>query len=117
MKNILEVKSFELALVIVALSKVLKDKKEHVLSRQLLRSGTAVGALIREAQNAESKKDFIHKLAIAQKECDETNYWLDLLIASKIIENKDFIEAKQLSKEILKMIRCAIITSKKSLQK
>lgn len=54
-------------------------KKEYVLSKQILRSGTAIGALVREAQNAESKKDFIHKLGIAQKECDETNYWLELL--------------------------------------
>lgn len=55
------------------------ENKEYVLSKQLLRSGTAVGALVRKAQNTESLKDFIHKLGIAQKECDETSYWLELL--------------------------------------
>jgi four helix bundle protein len=71
-ENILLQKSFSFAIRIVRLYQYLSDsKKEHILSKQLLRSGTAVGALVREAQNAESKNDFIHKLAIAQKECDE----------------------------------------------
>jgi len=60
------------------------------LSKQLLRSGTAIGALVRESQNAESSKDFIHKLSIAQKECDETLYWLELLFKSNYIEEKLF---------------------------
>ncbi len=66
-------KSFAFAVKIVnACKKLNSEKKEFVLSKQLLRSGTAIGALIRESQNGESKKDFIHKLAIAQKECDES---------------------------------------------
>jgi four helix bundle protein len=70
-ENMLLVKSFSFAIRIVKLYQYLvAEKKEYVLSKQLLRSGTAVGALIREAQNAESKADFIHKLGIAQKECD-----------------------------------------------
>jgi len=74
-ENVLLKKSFAFAIRVVKLYQYLaSDKKEYVLSKQLLRSGTAVGALIREAQNAESKADFIHKLAIAQKECDETSY-------------------------------------------
>ena len=56
-----------------------QKRKEYVLSKQLLRSGTAIGALYREAEYAESKADFIHKLGIAQKECNETLYWLELL--------------------------------------
>ncbi|WP_312923811.1 four helix bundle protein [Empedobacter brevis] len=60
------------------------------MSKQLLRSGTAIGALVRESQNAESSKDFIHKLSIAQKECDETLYWLELLFKSNYIEEKLF---------------------------
>ena len=71
-ENVLLVKSFAFAIRIVRLYQYLvADKKEYVLSKQLLRSGTAVGALVREAQNAESKADFIHKLGIAQKECDK----------------------------------------------
>ena len=65
------------------------DKKEFVLSKQILRSGTSIGALVREAQNAESKADFIHKLAIAQKECDETIYWLELLIQSGYLTEQE----------------------------
>jgi four helix bundle protein len=69
MENVLKNKSFEMALQIIAVYKELVAKeKEYVMSKQLLRSGTSVGAMIREAQNAESKMDFVHKLAIAQKE-------------------------------------------------
>jgi four helix bundle protein len=78
----------------------------------LLRSGTAVGALIREAQIAESKADFIHKLGIAQKENDETIYWLELLFESEYLEQKEFISIQQDAVDLLKMIRSAIITSK-----
>ena len=86
--NVFVRKSFAFAIQIVKTSRVLAEhKKEFVLSKQLLRSGTAVGALIREAQNAESKSDFVHKLAIAQKECDETLYWLDLLKESASLNN------------------------------
>ena len=74
--NIIKDKSFAFALRIVKLYKFLCDKKEFVLSKQLLRSGTAIGALVREAEHAESKADFIHKMAIAQKEANETDYWM-----------------------------------------
>lgn len=78
--NIVKLKSFDFAVRIVNLYKYLSEtKKEYVLSKQLLGSGTSVGANIRETDNAESKLDFIHKLSIAQKECDETLYWLELL--------------------------------------
>ena len=79
-----------------------------------VRSGTAIGALIREAQNAESKADFIHKLGIAQKECDETIYWLELLNETKYLTQKEFISMCNEGQELLKMIRSAIITSKKT---
>jgi four helix bundle protein len=79
-ENIIKIKLFDFALRIVELYKFLcADKKEFVLGKQILRSGTAIGALIREAEQAESKLDFIHKLAIAQKEANETDYWLELL--------------------------------------
>ena len=79
-KYIVRDKSFSFALRVVKLYKYLVDeKREYILSKQVLRSGTAVGALIREAEQGESKADFIHKLAIALKEANETEYWLDLL--------------------------------------
>lgn len=85
------------------------------MNKQLLRSGTAVGALVREAQNAESKADFIHKLSIAQKECDEALYWIELLHQTKYLNEKEFKSIYEEAFAILKMIRSAIITSKKSL--
>ncbi len=79
-ENAIRDKSFAFALRIVKLYQYLTEqKKEYVLSKQLLRSGTTIGALVREAQQAESKADFIHKLAIALKEANESDYWLDLL--------------------------------------
>lgn len=96
-------------------NEICSEKKEFVLSKQLLRSGTAVGALVREAQNAESKADFIHKLAIAQKECDESIYWLELLNASSYIDQKNFSENKSQAMDLLRLIRSAILTTKKRL--
>lgn len=87
-------------------------KKEFVLSKQLLRSGTAAGALIREAQNAGSKLDLIHTAGIAQKECDESLYWLELLYDSAYLKEKEFVSIHTEATELLKMIRSAIITTK-----
>ena len=76
--------SYKFALRIIILVKILQEeKKEYILSKQLMRSGTAIGALVREAQFAESSADFIHKLSIALKEANETEYWLSLLTESK----------------------------------
>jgi four helix bundle protein len=75
-ENVIVEKSFEFALKIVSYCERLEEKKKFVISRQLLGSGTSIGANIREAQNAESKADFIHKLKIAAKEADESEYWL-----------------------------------------
>ncbi len=105
--------SFVFAVQIVNLYKFLsKEKKEYTLSRQLLRSGTAIGALAREAQNAESKADFVHKLGIAQKECDESIYWLELLLATEFIKKEEFNIHFNKATSLLKMIRSAIITTK-----
>ena len=82
-ENVIKNKSF--ALRIVKMHKfIIKQKKEFVLSKQLLRSGTAIGALVQESEHAESKADFIHKTAIAQKEANETNYWIELLYNQNI---------------------------------
>ena len=76
--------SYKFALRIIILIKILQEeKKEYILSKQLMRSGTAIGALVREAQFAESSADFIHKLSIALKETNEAEYWLSLLTESK----------------------------------
>ena len=105
--------SFGFAVRVVKLYKFLvSEKKEFVLSKQLLRSGTAVGALVREAQNAESKADFIHKLGIAQKECDESIYWLELLEETDFLKQEEFESFKADAEALLKMIRSAIITTK-----
>jgi four helix bundle protein len=117
-ESILKTKSFEFALKIVQLYKHLtNEKKEYVMSKQLLRSGTSVGANIRESQNAESKMDFVHKLAIAQKECDETIYWLDLLHRAEYISQIDFDTTVSNANELLKMLRSAILTTKQNLKK
>jgi four helix bundle protein len=115
--TIIKNKSCYFAIRIVKLYKFLQEgKKEYVLSKQLLRSGTAVGALVREAQNAESTADFVHKLGMAQKENDETLYWLELLFESDYLDEKEFVSIQTDSLELLKMIRSAIITSKQKVK-
>lgn len=118
MSSIIKQKSFDFAIKIVELSqKLISEKREYVLSKQIIRSGTAIGALVREALNAESTADFIHKLGIAQKETDETCYWLELLQTTKLIENHIFERLHTDCNELLKIIKSIIITSKQKLQK
>jgi four helix bundle protein len=117
-ENILKTKSFAFAVRVAKLYKFLCDtKKEFVLSKQLLRSGTSVGANIREANNAESKLDFIHKLAIAQKECDETIYWLEILFSIDLLNKQEFESLFNDANEILKILKSSIITTKSSIKK
>ena len=85
------------------------------MSKQFLRSITSVGANVREAINAQSKLDFIHKLAIAQKECDETLYWLEILKETKFIEDQDFDAIYLKASEVLKIIKSIIMTTKQNL--
>jgi four helix bundle protein len=75
--------SFQFALMVIEYCEILEDHKKYVIPRQLLKSGTSIGANIKEAQNAESKVDFLHKLKIAAKEVEETTYWLQLCKHSK----------------------------------
>ena len=113
-RNIIKDKSFKFAVRIVKLYQHLVGvKKEFVLSKQILRSGTSVGALIREAQNAESKADFIHKLGIAQKECDETIYWLELLKETEYLSQQEFENINNDAVELLKILKSIIITTKR----
>src|SRR5690554_5817458 len=84
-ENLIADKTFDFALDIIDFYIQLKDEKEYVLSKQLLRSGTSIGANVEEAIAAQSKKDFINKMSIASKEARETKYWLRLLSESKIV--------------------------------
>ena len=87
-------------------------KKEFVLSRQVLRSGTAIGALVREAEHAESKADFIHKMSIALKEANETLYWLELLYQGEYIDKQSFDSIGFDSEELIKLLTAIVKTSK-----
>lgn len=106
-------KSFRFAVDIVNLYKSLtSEHREFVLSKQILKSGTSVGANIREADNAESKADFIHKMSIAQKEADETIYWLDLLYTTKFISELAYKGLNEKAVELIRIIKAIIISSK-----
>ena len=117
-ENIIRTKSFNFALRIVKLYQFLcLDKKEFVLSKQLLRSGTSVGALVRESEHAESKPDFVHKLAIAQKEANESDYWLDLLFQSEYLNKMQYQSLKSDILEINKILASIIISTKQNQRK
>ena len=113
-RNVIKEKSFSFALdVIYVYKKVIFEKKEFVMSKQFLRSGTSVGANVRESEYAQSKADFIHKLSIALKEANETEYWLDLLHCSCYVGNDDFKNVKEKVTEQLKLLTSIINSSKK----
>lgn len=115
-KNIIKDKSLRFAVRIVNLYKLLSgERKEFVMSKQLLRSGTSIGANVREAQNGESKADFIHKLGIAQKETDETLYWLELLNETNYINTEEFESMQTDANELLKIIRTIILNTKRNI--
>lgn len=98
-------KSKKLAVRIVNLYKYLcNDKKEFVLSKQILRSGTSIGANIAESECAISKKDFLNKVYIALKECSETIYWLDLLYDTDYLTEKEYLSIKAECEEMKKMM-------------
>jgi len=90
--------------------------RRTLLSKQLLRSGTAIGALVREAEHAESKADFIHKLAIAQKEANESDYWIELLYQSEYLSREQFLSLKKDIEELNKILASIIITTKRNLK-
>jgi len=107
-------KSYLFAIRVVKLSQYLRDeKREFVLSKQVLRSGTAVGALIREAEFGQSKPDFTSKMSIALKEANETEYWLSLLKDTAIINEKEFASLHSDCKELIAMLVSTVKTSKK----
>ena len=117
-ENVIKNKSFAFALRIVkAYQYLTEQKKEYVLSKQMLRSGTAVGALVRESEQAESNADFVHKLAIALKEANETEYWIELLAQSNYLEENVAISLNSDLTEILKLLTAIIKTTKQNSKK
>ena len=109
-ENVILELSYEFALQIIEYTELLEEKKKHVIARQLLKSGTSIGANINEAQNAESKADFIHKLKISAKEANETDYWLKLCIKAQSYPNPDGLQDMLLS--IQKLLTKIIYTTK-----
>ena len=108
-ESVIHTKSLAFAVKIVKFCKYLSDeKKEYVLSKQLLRSGTSIGANVRESKNAQSDADFVSKLNIALKEADETQYWLEVLHLAEIITDKEFEEISNDIKEILAILTAII---------
>jgi four helix bundle protein len=102
---------------IVELCKYLNEQgNEYIIAKQILRSGTSIGANHREAIYAETDMDFIHKLAISQKECNETKYWLELLKATNYITEEQFDSLYADAEEIMKMLTASILTAKRKLQ-
>lgn len=115
-ENVVRDKSFAFAARIVKLCQFLAEqKKEFVLSKQLLRSGTSVGAMVREAEHAESKIDFKHKMSIAQKEINETIYWLELLKETGYLTQEQFESINTDAIEIIKLITSIIKTTKSNI--
>jgi four helix bundle protein len=115
--NPLKDKSYTLALLVIKTVRELQQQKEFVLSKQLLRSGTAVGALVEEANQAESKADFIHKLSIANKEANESQYWIRLMMDSQLIERGHGNELLVKVSEVIKILIASIKTSKANRQR
>ena len=110
MDNIIEEKSFQFAVRIVRLSQYLREsKREFVLSKQVLRSGTSIGANVAESQHAQSRADFINKLEIALKEASETKYWLRLLKETGYISDSEydsiFPECAELEKILVRIVK------------
>lgn len=117
-KSVLREKSYLFAIRIVKISQFLQtDMKEYVLSKQVLRSGTAIGALIREAEFGQSKPDFIHKLSIALKEANETEYWLLLMKDTHFMDEISYKSLADNCSELIKMLASSIITAKINLHK
>lgn len=114
-KNLIQEKSYAFALRVVILYKYLcESKKEYVLSKQMLRAGTSIGANVEEAIGGQSRKDFISKLGIAYKEARETNYWLRILVDSKYLREQDVQDIIKDCDEILRIIGSIQRTTKQN---
>ena len=109
-ESVLKAKSFDFAIRIIKLNQYLREKhSEYQLSQQILRAGTSVGAMVREAEHAESRRDFLHKLNIGLQEINECGYWLDLLSATNYLDKRMY---ESIRVELLKMLIASIKTTK-----
>ena len=118
MENVIAAKSYAFAIRIINLYKFLNtEKKEFILSKQVLKSGTAIGALVREAEHAQSKADFLNKMNIALKEANETEYWLMLLKDTGYIQQAEFDSIIKDCEEVLKLLVSIVKSTKTSLKK
>lgn len=118
MNSIIGEKSLAFAKRIAKCYRFLRDKKkETVMSKQLLRCGTSIGANVREGQYAQSKKDFISKMNIALKEAGETDYWLDVIHAADYFTDEEYTSLDSDNKELVKMLSAIVKTAKESLKK
>ncbi len=111
--NIIKTKSYDFALAIVRLYKAMLERNEYVISKQLVRSGTSIGANVEEALAAQSRRDFISKMAISSKEARETNYWLRLLRDSNLCPNLDLHNLIRESEELIRILTAIVKTTQK----
>jgi four helix bundle protein len=117
MENVLKNKSYQFALRIIKLFRYMCEKhKEYILSKQILRSGTAIGALVREAEHAQSKADFLNKMNVALKEANETEYWLNLLKDSDFLSEKEYNSIYKNIDELLRLLVSIVKTTKTRLK-
>ena len=117
-ENVVMNKSYTFALRIIKLYKYLvTEKKEYVLSKQLLRSGTAIGALIKEGEHAQSKADFLNKMNVALKEANETEYWIELLRDSDYLSTTESLSILDDTAELIRLLISIVKTTKTSLKK
>ena len=117
-ENVVMNKSYAFALRIVKLYKYLvNEKKEYVLSKQLLRSGTSIGALIREGEHAQSKADFLNKMNVALKEANETQYWIELLRDSSYLSFEESLSIYDNANELIRLLASIVKSTKQSLGK
>lgn len=118
MGNTIENKSFDFAVRVVNLYKYLcNEKKEFIISKQLLRSGTSIGANVSEGEKAQSKADFYTKMTIALKEANETDYWLRLMYATEYLTEQEFESLSKDNKEIISILVAITKTTKQDLNK
>ncbi len=110
--NLIRKKSYQFGLRIVKLNKYLQNKKEYVMSNQILRAGTSIGANVYEAKYAQSRADFVSKMSISLKEASETQYWLDILHDSEFISDSQYQSLKDDVIEIIKILTSAINTTR-----
>lgn len=114
-QGVLYDKSKQFALGVIALCNELREKGEYIMSKQILKSGTSIGANYCEAVCAESPQDFIHKVSISIKEANETSFWLDLLHDSNYLDNERYTQLSSQVEELYKMLNSSAITVKQKL--